>query len=237
MPRGRRTWGTLRDVIRRRLRETNATFSYWSNTDLLDYANFSLDMRSMELDDAHEGWTADALRTDLVADQREYTAAEGQGRVLRVSLVRNVGGEEVRLQLDREEHHVTDIYSKSNISIGEWGYRPTYRLLGELILLEPAPSEDVTQGLEIEITNAPLFFSVDSSKLDLRFPVQLEELMILDVTEMALAVEAQQGNLPDPNSITRIQRLRREYEAKWMDWIAVRAASTVRGHSMNWGDG
>lgn len=236
MPRGRRTWGDLKAAVRRRLRETNAALSYWSDTDLLDYANFSMDMRSMQLDDAHEGWNADVLVTDIVAEQREYTWPEGSGRVLRVFLVHTLDGNTFKMQLDRDEKRAVDIQSHVTSTVGTRGYRPTYRLLGELLLLEPAPTEDVTSGLEIEITNAPLFFEKDDSKLDLRYPVQLEEVLILDITEMALSVEAQMGNLPDPDSLTRIQRLRREYEAHWSNWIEVRSESTVRGHAMHWGD-
>ena len=236
MPRGRRTWATMRAAIRRRLRETTAGLSYWSDTDLLDYANFSLDMRSMEMDEAHEGWTGDVLRTTLVAGQREYEWPEGTGRVLRVFIVHTVGDEQTRHQLDRDEKHSADIHSRTGIAVGVEGYRPTYRLLGELLILEPAPTETVTNGLEIEITNAPAFFADDNAKLDIRFPVQLEELLILDVTEMALAIEQQQGNAPNEGTRTMLQNLRRQYEAFWQDWIAVRARSTVRGHMMQWGD-
>lgn len=237
MARSRRQWSVLKAVIRRKLRETIAAKSYWTDTELLDYWNEGLELRTMQLDLQHEGWCTDVVKTDLVANQREYSWPEGAGKLRKVFLIRTTGSLVERFRLRRDEK-IDDEYilSAINARVGASGYIPTYRMVGELIVLEPTPTESVTQGLELEMDNASIYFDEDTDKLDLRFPVQLENLLIYDTCEQALAVEAAQGNLPNPESLTRMQRWHGKYEQAFSDWTATRSQGPVYGSGFYWGD-
>lgn len=237
MARSRRQWSTLKAVIRRKLRETIAAKSYWSDTELLDYWNEAMDLRIMGLDLQHEGWCTQILKADLVANQREYSWPEGAGKLRKVFLIKTTGAVVERFRLDRDEK-IDDGYILSNTTatVGVTGWLPTYRMVGELILLEPAPTVSVTQGLELEGDFSAIFFDEDTDKLDLEFPVQLENLLIYDTCEQALAVEAAQGNLPNPESLTRMQRWHQRYEKIFDDWTATRTQGPTYGARHYWGD-
>ena len=103
MPRTSRQWTAMRAEIRRLLRETTASLSYCDDTDLLDYFNQAIDLRTMDMADAHEGWVADVINADIVGSQKEYTLPEGTGRVKRVLLIFRNTPNTIEIPLSRNE--------------------------------------------------------------------------------------------------------------------------------------
>lgn len=238
MARTRKQWSVLRATIRQMLRETVSAKSEWTDAQLLDYWNMSQDMRSMQLAEQYEGWTVDRVTADLVAGQSLYTWPEGAGRVLRVLLKDTRGTETTYLDLERDEHYGDDFMIATSAAVGKDGLRPTQRLMGELIVIEPPPSAAVTGGLILEMDNAPLDFTGDTSKVDLRFPIQIETLLVYDTVNLALAVEDHMGNsqAQDPRARSRFEMIRSDYESWWAEYIALRSQSRTFGQSFYLGD-
>lgn len=228
MPRARREWSVLRGDIRRLLRSTNEQASYWSNELLLVLFNLSLDKRVMQLAEADEGWVTDAYLTNIVAGQPEYTLPEGVGHVKRV-LIRKVSGTTTtETPLTRNERWGDRLHSRQESG-------STYRIVGELLLIEPPIHENLVNGLKIEIESAPARFVADDSKLPLRFPDVMEGLLTYDTAVAALAVEQSQGEL-EQAYVNHLLRERAEYEAAWKPFVENRSEGRVFTPPMNLGD-
>lgn len=228
----------MRDHIRILIRETIELESEFDNVHLLYFWNTCMRMRAMQLGLQGEGYTTDFVTTALVANQSKYSCPEGYGRVRKVTLVRTDGGYVSKLDLDRDEKYGQDIVVTTQAIVGVNGYRPTYRFVGELICIEPAPTTSVAGGLEIEIDNSPLLFTADGDKLDTRFPIELENLLEMDVAEMCFAVEDSQGNAQaiDEGAMHRFQKLRGFYQTVFDEYTANRAQSRVFGQPADYGD-
>lgn len=236
--RTRSTWGTLKAKVRRILRETTASTSYWSDTLLLDLVNHAMDQRQAEMAEMHDGWTVQAYLADTVANQREYALPEGVERVRAVYL-RYVSGSQVEeIQLSRDDRIGQDYYQPASGTTYRFaGPRPTYRLLDNLILIEPPDPEARTNGMRVEIDALAPAITGDSDKLALMFPLTTETLLVYDVVLMALGVESSQGNeaqeMSQPNHLIRFHR---RLEQAWRDEIAVRNQSRVYGAAFDLGD-
>jgi hypothetical protein len=228
MPRARREWSVLRDEVRLLLRETDATNSYWSNALLLNLANSAIDLRVMQLAAIDEGWVTDeATPLDLVSGTKTVTLPEGAGRVKRVVLVWTEGGHTYEVPLIREENWSTPVvHGVGSSSVA--GYRPTYRLVGNLLVLEPAPKFSLTGAIRLDLESAPARLSADNSKLDLRFPDVMETLIIYDTALLALAVEQSQGNLPE-DYVNHLRGFQTTYEAAFLEYATDRTEGRVFG--------
>lgn len=235
MARARRDWQTQRAELRRLLRETTAANSYWDDTDLLDYYNQAIDLRTIDLAQANEGWVTDPVQTDIIANQAEYLLPEGTGRVKRVLRVFNPGtNNEVKVPLTRFERwsYPTPKYS----GIGDSRHTPTYRLVGDLLYLEPPPTTSETNGLLLEIDVAPARISLDTDKLDQRFPDIMETLLIYDAWDLALGVELSMGSDVNQATIDRLSRFHQKYEARFLDYIETRSFGRVFSLPYSLGD-
>ena len=229
MPRARRDWTALLAEIRTLLREDTSATSYWTDALLLNLFNQQTDFRVMQMAEAHEGWVTDSLVTNLVADQREYSLPEGAGRVKRVIRIFNPGTTNTTERpLERDERWSEPTYN------GIFDSVPSYRMLGELLILEPTPQESVTNGLKIECEFAPARFTTGTDKLDLRFPDNTETLLVYDVAVAAYEVEAAQGN--EPENLEDIRRARARYESVWMSYIEQRSFGRVFSTPHDYGD-
>lgn len=235
MPRARRAWSTQRAEIRRLLRETTSATSFWSDTDLLDMYNQAMDLRAMQMMDVDEGWFTDRVETDLVANQKEYTLPEGTDRVLRVLLQWTSGGVTRETPLIRHERWSEAMATVPSVGNTAGGVLPTYRLTGELILLEPPVTEARTDGLVIEIESLPARLTGDASKLDLKFPSMAETLLIYDVWDIAMGVEDAQGNV-NPQARGRLSGFHRKVEAQFMELCASRTKGRFFSSAFNLGD-
>ncbi len=222
--------------IRELLRETTAATSYWSDALLLILFNQAMDLRVMQLAESHEGWVTDSLVTDIVADQREYSLPEGAGRVKRIIRIFSPGTTNaVEQPLIRNERWSDATPVQSGVTaLGGGGTVPTYRMLGELIILEPTPQESITDGLKIECEFAPSRFTTGTDKLDLRFPDSTETLLIYDSVVAALENEAAQGN--EPENLEDMRRARQRYESIWASYIEQRTYGRVFSEPFYMGD-
>lgn len=230
--RARRAWSTIRGEIRTLLRETTSADSFWTDADLLVWANQTLDLRAMELMEAHEGYCTQAFEDDTVANQREYALPEGTTRVRRVCLVYSDGEE---IELSRNDRIGQDYYPSNNSGTGRYGVRPTYRLVDNLLYIEPPDPESRTDGLRIEIECLPSRLTADDSKLSLAYPDTMETLLTYDVWDVAMGVEDAQGNVNEEVR-GRLQRFHMKLEKAWRSIIEVRNQSRVFGQPMFLGD-
>lgn len=236
MARTRRKWSALLPFIRRILREQDVSFSEWSDADLLDGWNASLDLRSIQLDERREGWNIDAFETDIVAGQHLYTKPEGAERIHKISML-SADGRALLPLLRDERIGRTTLIVPSTVP-GYDSQVPRWRLRGEFILIEPPFSEDKEDGLVIEADSAPAFFSGSAdARLSLRFPVRMETLLVYDTVAYALGIEDQLGNTStdDPQRKSRFQLLHAEYENWWMEYIAESSSDPVYSRPGNWG--
>lgn len=235
MARTRRAWSTIRDTdIRPILRETTAATSYWGDPELLLYANLSIDRRAIEMMDKGEGFFVDRHRADLVANQAEYLLPEGYDRIKRVLIQRTEGNSVLEYPLVRDEKLGTAVHHSSS-GINSEGYCPTYRLQGDLIYLEPRPTFSRTNGLVFEMQNAPTRLTGDASELDADFPALMETMLVLDVVELAWAVEDSQGNVA-PEARGRMAYVHRAYEKHWERLIRARSHGRVFAQRLALGD-
>lgn len=230
MTRLRRTWLDIRAAIRRLIRETDETAPWWPNALLLDLFNDAMDKRTMDLALSTEGWVTDEIVTNVVANQREYSLPEGVGRVKRVSIAKTLNGTTIEQPLRREERWGTALISDESASGTDpyWDW-PTYRLVGELIVLERPIGENITEGLRIDTESAFTRLSGDSSKLTIKFPAVLETLLKYDTAVAALHVESAQnvGGALNTRLTNELQIERDDLEVRWGLWIHARTEGRV----------
>jgi len=235
--RTRRNWTAMLAEIRRILRETTAATSYWTDQDLLDMFNRSMDLRVMDLADAHEGWVTSQVSQNIVADQNIYNLPEGTGRVKRVVYCPDIGSNSsIEIPLSRNERWGETLAQTTQSSGGIFGGTPSYRILGNKLHLEPAPSKAATNGLKLEIEHAPDRIAVGTDVLSPYFPDIMETLLIYDTAVEAMEVEAGMGNLSAETYFNSMARKRDRYERSFRDYITVRSFGPIYGTAWTLGD-
>lgn len=233
MARARSTWANIKPRIYRLLREDEST-SWWEPALLLDLFNDRLDLWTLRLADLDEGWITEVFHTDLVADQEHYTIPASADRVKRVQLRSVDGGHETLIPLTRSEKWSAPTHHTSGGGIAV-GYRPTYRLVGELIELNPRPTENRTGGLQIDMEALPDRLTADGDTLPAKYPISLETLLIYDTAVAALAVEGSQGNLGEGYR-NHLAAIRDETAQSFLSVAAQRSHGRVFGEGMGYGD-
>ena len=234
--RTRESWSTLRAAIRRLLRETAAANSFWTDATLLDLFNDALDKRFIEMVEEDEGWSVDEYTTSLVANQREYVLPEGGDRIRRVWLIRTEGGRTTEIEVGRDERPFDGVvHGVGNSAIaGNW-YRPTYRLLGDLLVLEPRPDTALTDGLRVEFEAPHVKLTGDSSKIPTRYPIVLETLLKYDTAVKAFALENNQDK-PDVDYVAGLREDRDAFERAFREYIKRRQSSIMYSRPLQLGD-
>jgi hypothetical protein len=233
MPRARRQWSLIRADIRNLLRETTAGLSFWTDAELLLYANLCQDLRVIQMMETHEGWFTDRFEANLVAGQAEYTVPEGTDRIKRVLL--RFPDENLEIPLMRHERWSEPVQHTGAMASGTHGSLPTYRMVGELLFLEPRPTVSRTNGLLIELEGLPARLVDDTSKLDLKFPSMIETLLTMDVWDVAMGVEDAQGNI-DPQVAGRLKAFHQKVESAFAEAVALRTHGRVFSMPFNLGD-
>lgn len=235
MPRARRDWTAMLAEIRRLLRETTAASSFWSDALLLDLFNQSIDLWVMRLAATHEGWVTDRLQTDTVADQRQYTIPEGVGRIKRVLMQHTQGNTVVEYPLRRAERFGTSLVTRSGTNQLNRTQDRSYRIVGDLLYIEPPPTEAVTNGLILEVESAPSRLTTGTDKLDQRFPDAAETLFIYETVILALAVEDAQG----ADTTARLNALKGQrdlYAASFQEFVEQRSYGLISSEPFYTGD-
>lgn len=123
----------------------------------------------------------------------------------------------------------------TNNSTGSVGAHTTYRLEGSTLILEPTPREAVTGGLSIDISALPAKLTGDGDKIDLRFPITTETLLVYDVYALAMGQEEAQSQA-DQQSFGRIMAFHQKLEASWLDAVSERGYGRSFGAPFYLGD-
>lgn len=192
-PRARLAWSDIRDsYIRVLLQEITSTASFWSDANLLMLANLAIDKRVVQMLEMDEGWFVRRSYTNLVKNQDEYTLEEGTDGIRRILIAYPIDSSttEDEIPIQRDERYDKGVYKGTS---GGTGWQPSYRLLSELLYLDPAPPVSKTAGLVIEYESLPARLTGDASKVDLAFPSMFETLLVYDVVELAFAMEESMG--------------------------------------------
>ncbi len=236
MARARRDWSAMLVEIRLILREETAADSFWDDALLLNCFNECMDLRVMELAEAHEGWITDTFQADIVAGQADYALIEGADRVKRVQRVYTEGSRTFKVPLTRFERWGESTYNDSSALQGN-SAAPTYRVLGNLIRLEPTPTESEVNGLEIDVEFLPDRLVNTTDKLSDRFPTAMETLLIFDTVVLAMSIEAakdpEAGNFR-PSSMLLDRR--NEYAGRFIEFTAVRTFGRTFTQGFDLGD-
>jgi len=209
--------------VRELLRETVGANSFWTDAELLLYANLVQDRWAMQLMETHEGWFVDRFETNLVAEQAEYTIPEGTDRIRRILLAFPDTDREV--PVPRAER-----YGEASP-----GGAMTYRIVGELCYLTPAPGSSRTNGLVFEVESLPARLVADDDKLDLKWPSMFETILTLGVWDMACGIEDAQGNI-DPQVQGRLMRFQAATEATFASVCEVRSSGRIYSTPFHLGD-
>lgn len=202
--------------IRRMIHEVNATNSFHTDDLLKELFNDQYRMRSSELAVAFEGYFTDVAVTDIVADQARYAWPPGFERLSKLERVREDGSTVPIQRFERHEHT-----NHASNSAGGDHYNPEYRPLGSGFVLEPTPSESVTDGLRIEYYGLPARLTADGDTLHADFPLTFASLLVYDTVVAALDTELMQEN----GVVKTILRLRSEFEFRWERYIDGRMTS------------
>lgn len=207
----------LRDRVRRWLHEVAATNSFWNNTFIDQQINASYRRRCAQLVMAYEGFFTNIATRDLEADQERYAWPPGFERLLRMELIKS---DETRVPIERYERHYARNFTDTGNS--QDTYVATYRPIGGGFVLEPAPGEDVTNGLRIEYYGLPTQMQQDGDSFHADFPRSFDELIVLDAVIACLDSE----NLVELGGARTVLRQRRDWELDFERYIDSRIIST-----------
>ena len=213
----------LTNRVRRWLHEIDADNSFWSDTFIAQMINVSYRRRSAQLVMAFEGFFTNVAARDLVADQERYAWPGGFERLRKMEMVQSGGS---TMPIERDERHYS---AKGAPSGGQGTYFPNYRPISGGFVLEPAPSETITNGLRIEYHGLPTLLEADGDSLHVDFPRSFDELVVLDSVVASLDSE----NLLEMGGTRAALRMRAEWEVDFERYIDSRMISTNKIHPFN----
>jgi hypothetical protein len=165
---------------------------------------------------AFEGWFVTVATRDIEDGKAGYGFPDGVQRLQKVEIVRTDGS---TVPLQRNERHAAG-NSAESASTGD-SYLPTFRMFGNGILLEPTPSANITNGLQLEYAGLPVYIDGESDRLHPSFPELFDELVVLDTAVMCLDAEG----IHETGAASTILRLRMELEFDWERFIDQRSVS------------
>lgn len=218
MVRAPRDFGTLREEIRRLINETSATNPGLDNALILDVFNRKKDYREMQLQDTGEGFSVTWHDADIVAGQTEYSLPAQVGRLRKIS--RYIASETLYVPLEREEKNTEPTYVGG--SFGDESYLPNYRLVDNHIILSPPPTEDITNGLRIEMEAATDRIVNDDDCLPDSWPLFAETLLVYDTVMELYNAEFSQG-IPPEGILTTLANDLARYEGMWLQYVDKRS--------------
>lgn len=235
MARARRDWDAIRPEIYALLREDEAT-AYWTAPLILQLFNQCLDLRTMQLGQQHEGWITETKSINIVANTAEYAIGEDSDRLKRALIVTSAGSGTYEAPLVRDEKWSKGVFNASG-SVGDGSHAYTARLKEDKLILEPTPTENLTNGLKLEYESLPDRISAGDDMLPLRYPLALETLLIYDTACAALEVEDAVDNISlTKGEINGLYRFRDHYAAIFFDFTAERFFGRVFSEPFNLGD-
>lgn len=209
------TLSTFRTQIRRYLKETNANTSFWDTPFVDQLFNAQYRKRCTQLIMAFEGWFVNVSVRDVTADTARYAFPEGFLRLQKIELVRTDG---TTVPLHRHERH--DNVNPPGSSGGD-SFLPTYRLQGNGFVLEPTPTETVTNGIQLEWAGVPVALSAAGDTCHPSFPEIFEELLVIDTVVNAFDAEGVQ----ESGLVRSLLRQRAEMEENFERFIEMRTVA------------
>lgn len=212
------TLSTFRTQIRRYLKETNADTSFWDANFVDQLFNAQYRKRCTQLIMAFEGWFVNVSVRDITADSARYAFPEGFLRLQKIELVRTDG---TTVPIHRHERHDYANPADSSGSSGGDSYLPKYRLQGNGFVLEPTPTETVTNGLQLEWVGIPALLSAGGDTCHPSFPEIFEELLVIDTVVSAFDAEGVQ----ESGLVRSLLRQRAEMEEIFERYIETRAVA------------
>lgn len=212
------TLTTFRTQIRRYLKETNANTSFWDNPFIDQLFNAQYRKRATQLIMAFEGWFVNVSVRNVTAGASRYAFPGGFLRLQKIELVRTDG---TTVPIQRSERHEFANPADSSGSSGGDSYLPKYRLQGNGFILEPTPTETVTNGIQLEWAGVPALLSSGGDTLHPSFPEIFEELVVIDTVVNAFDAEGVQ----ESGLVRSLLRQRAELEEHFERFIETRSVS------------
>ena len=207
------TLSTFRTQIRRYLKETNANTSFWDQNFVDQLFNAQYRKRCTQLIMAFEGWFVNVSVRDVTANTSRYAFPDGFLRLQKLELVRSDG---TTVPIHRDERHYD---SNPTGSSGGDSYLPVYRLQGNGFVLEPTPTETVTNGMQLEWAGVPVALSAAGDTCHPSFPEIFEELLVIDTVVNAFDAEGVQ----ESGLVRSLLRQRAELEENFDRFIETRS--------------
>lgn len=212
------TLAQFRTKIRRYLKETNANTSFWGDDFVDQLFNAQYRKRCTQLIMAFEGWFTNVSLRDLTANTSRYAFPDGFLRLQKLELVRTDGR---TVPVMRYERHYEANQAASTSGVSGDSYLPSYRLQGNGFVLEPTPSETVTNGLQLEWAGVPVLLSATGDTPHPSFPEIFEELLVIDTVVNAFDAEGQM----ESGLVRSLLRQRMELEEQFDRFIEMRSVS------------
>ena len=209
--------GGMRDRVRRWLHEVDAVNSFWTDKFIDQQINASYRRRCANLVMSHEGFFTNVATRDLVGDQERYAWPPGFERCTKMERVRSDG---TTVPIERQERHYAAKYT--DVGGGQDSYWCNWRPIGGGFVLEPAPGEDVDNGLRIEYHGLPTQMQADGDSMHADFPRSFDELVVLDAAIACMDSES----LLEVQGARTIVRHRGELEVDFERYIDNRVVST-----------
>lgn len=211
--------GQFKTKIRRYLKETNPNTSFWDDNFVTQLFNAQYRKRCTQLIMAFEGWFVNVSQRDITANQARYAFPDGFIRAHKIEMVRSDG---TTVPIHRHERHFFSNPTDSTGSSGGDSYLPMYRLLGNGLILEPTPTETVTNGLQLEWVGVPVELSANGDTCHPSFPEIFEELLVIDTVVNAFDAEGQM----ESGLVRSLLRQRMELEEHFERFIEMRTVAT-----------
>jgi hypothetical protein len=210
------TLSTFRTQIRRYLKETNASTSYWDGNFVDQLFNAQYRKRCTQLIMAFEGWFVNVSVRNITINTARYAFPDGFLRLQKIELVRADG---TTVPIQRFERH--DFANPANSAGSGDSYMPYYRLQGNGFVLEPTPLETVTNGLQLEWAGVPALLSAAGDACHPSFPEIFEELLVIDTVVNAFDAEGVQ----ESGLVRSLLRQRAEMEENFERFIELRTVA------------
>ena len=212
------TLAEYRTKIRLYLKEMNANTSFWSETFVDQLFNAQYRKRCTQLIMAHEGWFVNVSTRDITSGTSRYAFPDGFLRLQKLELVRTDGR---TIPIMRYERHYESNTADSTSGVSGDSYRPFYRLQGNGFVLEPTPSDTVTNGMQLEWAGVPTLLSAAGDTCHPSFPEIFEELLVIDTVVIAFDAEGQM----ESGLVRSLLRQRMELEEQFERFIEMRSVS------------
>lgn len=193
------TLGTIRANVRRNLGEATARF--YTNTDLNQFIGEAYGHYSLKMIEEGDGYFETTTYLDLVANTPTVSIASLTPPFLTISMLWRMTSTAQFPLFPKETRFVpvSTLYSAAGDA-----YRPTFKMQGTNIILEPMPQASetgsATAGLKLDynyIPTLPTASSADGFTFDSCFPVIHEPMIELYATIRAMEAKDGMGGVSD----------------------------------------